>query len=131
MTEDRVERRKAQRVDARLNLEVRIPLADGQIQPASLETLNISSNGIYFRSDHFIEPMTKLGMSMELNVPAGGEQGGVQVATLACEGIVVRTTPEEETPGADGYEIAVFFTHIQPEGLKALEDHIAYLVQTA
>ena len=131
MADRRSERRQSQRIDARMKLEVKVPLGDGQLQPASLETINISSSGIYFRSEHFIEPMTKLGMCLELPVSSATEGAAPEIATLDSEGIVVRVSPEEEAPDVDRYEIAVFFTHIEPEGLQALEEHITYLTQAS
>ena len=127
MTENPVERRKSQRVNANLNLEVKVPRPDGTQSVASLETINISSSGVYFRSDHFIEPMTKLAMDLEVKIPAGdGEEG---TAFVPCEGLVVRSTPEVETAGCENYEIAVFFTHIEPEGMANLERHITMLIE--
>ncbi|MBK8166095.1 MAG: PilZ domain-containing protein [bacterium] len=119
------ERRRAQRVNASLNLEVRVPGAEPR--PATLQTINISSSGIYFRSDHFIPPMTRLAMEIEVAVPSEGtaETG---TATVPCEGLIVRVTPEVETPGCTDYEVAVFFTSISPEGMANLERHIALLI---
>ena len=76
---DHSERRRALRVDANLNLEVKIPLADGSSELATHETINISTSGIYFKSDHFIEPMTKLAMELEVKVPgaAGSSEPGL------------------------------------------------------
>jgi hypothetical protein len=127
MTDTNVERRKAQRVDASLNLEVKIPREDGTHQVASLETINISSSGIYFKSDHFIEPMTKLAMELEVDVPAG--DGGKELALVPCEGLVVRTSPEAETADCSSYEVAVFFTHIESDGMANLERHITMLIE--
>jgi hypothetical protein len=125
------DRRKAQRVDARLRMDVRLPRTDGGEELASLETLNISSAGVYFRCDHFVEPMTKLAMELELTVPA--ESGGpeLELALVPCEGLVVRVDPEQETPGQESYEVAVFFTGIDPTGQIALEKHIALLLETS
>jgi hypothetical protein len=121
------ERRKSHRVDANLNLNVKIPQADGSQESATLETINISSSGVYFKSDHFMEPMTKLAMDLEVLVPS--ESGDDrQMAMVPCEGLVVRCDPEAETTGCDHYEIAVFFTFIEPDGLAALESHIGLLI---
>jgi hypothetical protein len=130
MAEQLTERRRSQRVDANLKLEVKLPLADQELQAANLETLNISSSGVYFKSDHFIEPMTKLEMLLEL--PVGGSAAGdaPNLATVQCEGIVVRVSPEQSSEDSDHYEIAVFFTDIKPEGLRSLEDHITHLLAT-
>jgi hypothetical protein len=123
------DRRRAQRVEANLRLMVRMPRADGSERTAELETVNISTSGAYFLSDHFIEPMTKLAMGLELAVPAAG--GGEEEVLVDCEGLVVRTEPEREVPDQDSYEIAVFFTTIAPNGLEALERHIDALLERA
>jgi c-di-GMP-binding flagellar brake protein YcgR len=124
MTQDGQERRRAQRVNANLKLEVAVPGGAGD--KATLETINISSSGVYFRSNHFIEPMTKLAMDIEVDVP---EDGGGGTALVSCEGLVVRVVPEAETAGCENYEVAVFFTNIAPEGMANLERHIALLMQ--
>ena len=122
------ERRRASRVDASLNLQVKVPRADGSVETASLETINISTSGIYFKSDHFVEPMTKLGMEIEVAVPCDDFGDDVETAVIVCEGLVVRTDPEGPVDGCTEYEVAVFFTHIKPEGMTTLEKHIALLI---
>ena len=119
MTDTSQDRRGARRVDATLSLQVSMP--DGV---STLETINVSSSGLYFRSDSYMEPMTKLAMELEVAVP--GEDAPARVP---CEGLVVRTLPEAETTGCQAYEVAVFFTHIEPEGIANLEKHIAMLLQ--
>jgi hypothetical protein len=124
MTGQSPDRRRAQRVSANLKLEVRLP---GGAGTASLQTINISSSGAYFHSDHFVAPMTRLAMELEVTVPvAGGDATGT--AMVPCEGLVVRVTPETETAGCVDYEVAVFFTNISPEGMANLERHIALLI---
>ena len=118
MTEANRERRGARRVDATLSLQVSLP--DGV---STLETINISSSGLYFRSDRFMEPMTKLAMELEVEVPDGDGP-----ARVPCEGLVVRTVPEVETVGCDAYEVAVFFTLISDEARATLERHLALLL---
>ena len=126
------ERRRAQRVDARLRMEVRLSRSDGGLERAALETRNISTSGVYFESDHFIEPMTKLDMVLQLPVPAkSGKASSPALAPLHCEGIVVRVVPEAPESGRGSYEVAVFFTHFDPDGLSHLEEHIAFLLATA
>lgn len=122
------ERRKGQRVDANLKLEVTIPRPDGNPQPVTLETLNISSSGVYFKADHFIEPMTKLDMQLELPVSQDADGVADRYATARCEGIVVRVLPEIEGPDVAYYEVAVFFTQIDEDGMQHLSDHINMLL---
>lgn len=122
------ERRKGLRVDANLKLEVTIPRPDGTHQPVTLETLNISSSGIYFRADHFIEPMTKLDMTLELPTRMDSQGLADKYAAARCEGIVVRVLPETEGADVEHYEVAVFFTQIDEDGMKNLSEHINMLL---
>jgi hypothetical protein len=122
---DASERRRGERVDAKLKLRVDLPAAGAMTE---LETINISTSGVYFRSDHHIAPMTKLAMALELTVPGGGAIEP-RVAVLSCEGLVVRTQPEEPSADVSSYEIAVFFTGVDPDGKRILEDHIAFLLE--
>ena len=132
MVENQQNRRRAERVSANLNLEIKLPRPDGSLEIEKLETINISSSGLYFRSTHFIEPLTKLAMVLDVTVAAndaaGESTGETTVAPVPCEGIVVRTIPEAETEGCDDYEVAVFFTHLESGGSDNLERHIAHLM---
>ncbi|HOX26476.1 MAG TPA: PilZ domain-containing protein [Candidatus Krumholzibacteria bacterium] len=121
---DHGERRRSQRVDARLRLQVRLAEDDGRESAADLETVNISTSGVYFRSSHYIAPMTKLAMGLELAVPGGSGAVGL----VQCQGLVVRIQPEEEQAAGAEYEVAVFFTWIEPDGQAILEEHINLLM---
>lgn len=118
MTEHDTERRKAHRVDAQLDLKLHLDLPE--TEDADLETLNVSSSGIYFRSEAYIEPMTKLALSFGVPVSEGGE------AEVECEGIVARVVPELPGDDVEAYEIAVFFTTIGAESLRSLEDYVEH-----
>jgi hypothetical protein len=109
------ERRRAVRVDAQLSLQVHLPLSDG---PTDVETINVSSAGMYFRSPEFVEPMTKLELAFDLPV------GEDEVASVECEGIVVRTQPELPESEVDVYEVAVFFTTIDERSHANLERYL-------
>ncbi len=126
MTASGSERRKGKRVDANLKLSVMVPRPDGSHEPAEMETLNISSSGIYFKSDNFIEPMTKLNMELELPIP--GSDGTQCTANARCEGIVVRVLPEVAADDIAHYEVAVFFTQIDELGLDHLQQHISMIL---
>jgi len=128
MTDNQMNRRKADRVNANLKLEVKVPRVDGSQDTATLETINISSSGVYFKSGHFIEPMTKLAMVLEVSVPGDAGSDAPVLAPVPCEGLVVRVRPEVETEGCDQYEVAVFFTHIEAEGSANLERHISLMI---
>ena len=90
----RVDRRKSPRYDARLTLNVHLDLEGERDRLKDLETINVSSSGLYFFSAAWIEP------------------------------IVVRTVPEVPDPQAEGYEVAVFFTTIDADSLMHLESYL-------
>lgn len=120
------ERRRSQRVDAKLRMQLQVGEGE-QEQSAELETLNISTSGVYFVSDTFLAPMTKLALGLEVAVP-GSDAGSSEHALVQCQGLVVRTQPEEPQEGDASYEVAVFFTWIEPEGQAILEEHISLLM---
>ena len=115
MSHSSVDRRRAQRVDAKLNLELQLPVANGH---SVLETINVSSAGLYFRSPRYIEPMTKLAMSFDVPMRSGGQK------SVSCEGIVARITPEAPAADTDSFEVAVFFTDIDNQSRKNLTAYI-------
>lgn len=125
---DQAERRRSQRVSARMPLKVHLDpeqTAAGGID--GLETINISLSGVYFRSRRYMAPMTKLAMGLELAVE-GADDRSVEHALVQCQGLVVRTQPEQEQSGDGEYEIAVFFTWIEPQGQAILKEHLDHLL---
>ncbi len=113
------ERRKSDRVDAALHINLHIDLDGYETSESDLEALNVSSSGVYFRSDTYIEPMTKLALNFD--VPLGDDKFG----RVDCEGIVARVIPEIPDPEIDQYEVAVFFTTIDADSLHNLEKYVA------
>jgi len=107
------ERRRAQRVDATLAINLHLDTGGGRA-----ETLDVSANGVHFRAPEYIEPMTKLAMSFDVEI------GDEDPCTVECEGIVARVRPELPSEAADGYEVAVFFTTIDAESLHHLERYV-------
>jgi hypothetical protein len=131
MTTPHSERRRSQRVDAQLQVHVQIPVRGASSAPAALKKINISTSGVYFHSDRFIEPMTKLEMFLDLPFPDPVKAGEAQTQRVRCEGIVVRVLPEVAQPGDVTYEIAVFFTNFEHDALARLEEHILTLLATS
>jgi hypothetical protein len=85
---------------------------------ASAESLNVSANGVYFASRSFIPLLTRLRVTLELPGEAGA------TSRVACDGVVVRTDPEKETPSAREYQIACYFTEISETDQTRLESYI-------
>ena len=109
------DRRKAQRVQADLAINI-----SGDREDSTGKTIDISTNGVYFRSPYYMGPMTKV----HLELPVPGTDGDSARSKVVCDGIVVRVTPEKEAPGVTNYEIAVFFTHMQGTSLERLRRFI-------
>jgi hypothetical protein len=103
------------------------PDQEGASDGEGLEAINISLSGVYFRSRRYMAPMTKLAMALELAVDNPEACEG-EHALVQCHGLVVRVQPEQELPQGGEYEIAVFFTWIEPEGQVILQDHISHLI---
>ncbi|NIM19807.1 MAG: hypothetical protein GTO51_06130 [Candidatus Latescibacteria bacterium] len=114
-----LERRRAVRIPAKLALQIKISGKDC----AEAESINVSANGVYFTSPTYIPVLTKL--EIELTLPAPGEEEGVRPGrNVTCEGVVVRTEPEEEAPKTTRYEIACYFTSIAEEDKDYLDTYI-------
>ena len=111
------ERRRERRVEARLQIELQ--LDPGAPSHAS-STLNISSNGVYFLSPRYIEPLTRLGLRLVL--PEAGEE--VADAPVECTGVVVRCVPETSRSGAHHYEVACYFTDTSEDFKERLSRYV-------
>ena len=112
------DRRRGLRVEARLQIELR--LESGAASESS-STLNISSNGVYFTSRRFVAPLTKLGLRLLLP----GETPGAPEQAVDCQGVVVRCVPEEPQETVNRYEVACYFTDTSEE----FKDRISAYVQ--
>jgi hypothetical protein len=100
------ERRKDVRTSVRLPVE----LADGD-QALSVSSLNIGAGGVYVEVPKFIEPLTKLSLSMMIPGPTPDEEASL----VETEAIVVRVLPERPDPRVDRYEIACAFLDLSDE----------------
>ncbi len=107
------ERRRAKRVEKKLPITVL-----GGPEKVAGETLNISTNGVYFTCPYFIEPLTKVHLSL---VIPGEEDSRDQVES---EGVVVRVEPERKDASVSEYNIAVFFNRISDPDHSKLESFI-------
>ena len=111
-TETTTERRRGRRVEARLQIELQ--LEPGSKTHAS-DTINISANGVYFRSPRFVAPLTKLGLRLMLPID-GTEQavgdrhqgvvGPAKTALLALRDGFGLITNHSCCPGAQVLQVA-------------------------
>lgn len=103
------ERRREQRVDARLQIELQLDPSESR---QASNTINISSNGVYFHSPRHIAPLTKLGMRLYLP-----DEDPVE-----CQGVVVRCLPETASGSVQQYEVACYFLDLDGD-FRALLRH--------
>ena len=114
---DRDERRRAPRADARLRVALGAG-ADGDAM--TVDTINVGAGGVYVEVPHFIEPLTKVSLSMLIPGPTPGEEP-VRVDT---EAIVVRTLPEAEDPSVERYEVACAFLDLKDDSRDVINRYI-------
>ena len=114
---ERDERRRAPRADARLRVDLGAG-ADGDA--LSVDTINVGAGGVYVEVPRFIEPLTKLSLSMLIPGPTSEEEP----VRLETEAIVVRTLPETEDPSVDRYEIACAFLDLDDDSRDAINRYI-------
>ncbi len=111
------ELRGVRRVPARLQIELTV---DDSLSSEQGSAINISSNGVYFTSKTYLEPLTQLGMKLLLP----GVEDEAELEALDVRGVVVRIEPEEPTDSVEHYEIACFFTDISPEFRERLGRYV-------
>ena len=109
-----VERRQHPRVANNVPVKISCPLADFVTQ-----TQNISCSGAYCRVSKYIEPMTKLGVTLLLPIKKNGK---VATKKVSCNGIVVRT---ENIPNEKEFYTAIFFNDIHPKDSRTLAEFVA------
>ncbi|MGH2570845.1 MAG: PilZ domain-containing protein [bacterium] len=98
------------RRDVRTNVRLPIELADGD-QALSVSSLNIGAGGVYVEVPRFIEPLTKLSLSMMIPGPTPEEEASL----VETDAIVVRVLPERADPRVNRYEIACAFLDLSDE----------------
>jgi len=86
----------------------------------ALETINLSSGGLFCTSPAWVAPMTRLALSLELPPATGNGGGGV----VHGEAVVVRTEPSSPTANSGGYRIALFFSRMDDEHRRTLQTYL-------
>jgi len=114
----RPERRKDSRADLRVPIELSSG-GDGE-GVLSLATLNIGAGGVYVEVPRYIEPLTKLSLSLQVPGPTPEDPP----TFLETEAIVVRTLPEKEEEGRTSYEIACAFLSLSEEHRDAINRYV-------
>ena len=116
MADSRSDRRKDVRASARLPVELS---AKGD-EVLAVSSLNIGAGGVYVEVPRFIEPLTKLSLSMMIPGPTPDEEP----ALVETEAIVVRVLPEHPDPSIAYYEVACAFLQLSDESRDIVNRYI-------
>lgn len=83
------------------------------------ESINISSRGLYCKVSRYVQPFSKLKVSLDLPFADGDP------VPLECDGVVVRVEPDVETPGTREYRLAIYFLDLDPASTGVIETFLA------
>ena len=82
--------------------------------------IDISGSGVRFRT---VAPLPTMSMvDIRIEIPRDGDPDSEDLATVHCQGAVVRTEAFGDTSGDQ--EVAVFFTWIDDENRLLITDYI-------
>jgi hypothetical protein len=119
MTQRDSDRRRNPRARAELRVQLSGP-ADSKQESITVSTLNVSTGGVYVEVPRFIEPLTKLFLTMLVPGPTPGEEP----IFVDTEAIVVRTSPEKHEDKTERYEIACVFLNLADEHRDILNRYV-------
>jgi hypothetical protein len=108
-----VEKRRYPRVENNIPLKI----STGDVDLVT-ETRNISCSGAYCWVNKFLEPMTKMAVTLLIPFKKAGK---ATTKKITCGGVVVRT---ENIPDGDGFNTAIFFNDIHPRDTRFLADYV-------
>lgn len=108
------ERRKHPRLEN--NIPIKLSSEDTDVVT---ETRNLSCAGTYCKVNRYFEPMTKLKIHLLLPLK---KRNKTVTKKLSCQGIVVRTEP---VPGAEYFNVAIFFNGISVADSKTISEYIS------
>jgi len=123
------DRRGARRVESKLRFEAALGGVDGELKLSSFETVNLSTSGLYFKSELPLEPMTRF--ELEIMFPAGNGVPSGSPMSVKGEGTVVWAAPCVDDPDKRRYEVGVFFSRLDPVGRKRLAAHVDRVAGTS
>lgn len=124
------DRRGAKRVESKVRFEAAIGAKDGKVRPSSYETVNLSTSGLYFKSDLPLKPMTRFELEIMFPEGNGSDGGPVGPVSVKGEGTVVWTAPDVDDPGGKRFEVGVFFSRLDSVGKKRLAAHVAKVARS-
>jgi len=104
------ERRKFPRFNVRVSLNLSFPGAKTE-ETLDATSINVSMNGVYCKVNRYLPLFDKILITLVISEKADNPYKLVS----QCEGIVVRTEPENEEPGLTEYNVALYFQNLSQE----------------
>lgn len=114
------ERRKSPRIETRLALQVERSTRSVTERPITTESINLSAGGLRASTWAYLEPLTKVGLTLLL--PSFGRTGK-KTQVVSCNGVIVRC--ERPAPGCE-YDLACMFTEVKREDQRLIEEYIGW-----
>jgi c-di-GMP-binding flagellar brake protein YcgR len=117
------ERRQHKRFKIRLNASIDGKTDDPSVAIPSALILDLSLGGAYCEVSHYVEPLTKVLLTVDFIADEGTESQG---ETAVCRGVVVRTEP---TSGKkDRYRMGILFTEISRTDKEKLQRFLSHKI---
>lgn len=99
---NQIEKRQHPRIEQNISLKI----SSGEVDFVT-ETRNLSCSGVYCRVNKYVEPMTRLALTLLLPQKKGSATVSKKIV---CHGVVVRT---ENIPYENAFNLAIFFSDIR------------------
>jgi hypothetical protein len=115
------ERRKAQRVVAKLAMQVSGLGDDASV--LTTESINLSSTGLQFQSRSYLPPLTRVSLTLLLP-PFGRKLRRERL--VRCEGVIVRCEESERTLKRPRYHLACYFTDVAEDDRELMDFYVAW-----
>ena len=119
----RSERRRSERADARLSMRVEGRHSEGDLTQVVTESQNISSNGVYCTSSHYLAPLSRVALTIVLPRLPGSSSNK---ELIKCDGIVVRCEPAGPRRSEKVFELACMFSELDERRRVLLDEFVAW-----
>ncbi len=103
-------------MNIRLSASIGTKTDDPSVSIPSALILDLSLGGAYCEVDRFVEPLTKVLLTIDFETPGEVDSHG---ETAVCRGVVVRTEPEAGE--ALRYRMGILFTEISRPDKERLQ----------
>jgi c-di-GMP-binding flagellar brake protein YcgR len=119
----RSERRRSTRADAKLSMRVEGQHPQGDSTQVVTESQNISANGVYCTSSHYLAPLSKVALTIVLPRLPGSTSSK---ELIKCDGIVVRCDAASTRRAEKQFELACMFSDLDERRRMLIEEFVTW-----